>query len=74
MDKAETIGLACQLAFDYENPGWEHVSDMLATYDETGEVAPCDGDDLHDMMLMAVSLKKEGLSYDEVEDKLRGKT
>ena len=63
MANKNAVGLACQLAFEYENPDWEHVSDMLATYED--ERPPCDGDTLHDLMNIAVKHKNEGKTYEE---------
>ena len=71
MANKNSIGLACQLAFEYENPGWEHISDMIATYEESGEKPPCNGDTLNDLMLKAVAMKKEGKTFDEVIKCLR---
>ena len=63
VNKEDAIGLACQLAYEYENPGWEHISDMMATYED--EKPPCNGDELYDLTMKAIQLKKEGKSYSE---------
>jgi len=59
----KAIGLALQIVYEYENWGWEHISDMLATYEDTKP--PCDGDELHDLCVIADRHKKAGLSYDD---------
>ena len=63
MANKEAVGLACQLAFEYENPGWEHISDMMATYED--EQPPCDGDTLNVLMNEAIRHKNDGKTYDE---------
>ena len=62
IDKAASVGLACQIAYEYENWGWEHISDMLATY-ERPEKPPCDGDTLYFLCNIATKHKKGGTDY-----------
>jgi len=67
--KAESIGLACQIAFEYEKWGWEHISDMLATY-EYPEKPPCDGDTLLYLCNTAAKHKKDGLDFKATEKEM----
>ena len=67
-NKKNAIGLALQIAYEYDNPDWEHVSDMLATYED--EAPPCNGDELHDLMTAGLKLKKEGKTYQEAEKEM----
>jgi len=69
IDKAASVGLACQIAYEYENWGWEHISDMLATY-ERPEKPPCDGDTLYFLCTKAAQHKKDGLSFDDAEKEM----
>jgi len=64
MKKNEAVGLACQIVYEYNNWGWEHISDMLATY-ERPEKPPCDGDELMNFCNIAAVHKKNGLSWDD---------
>lgn len=66
----KAVGVACQIAFEYDNVGWEHVSDMYATYRECGERPPCSADDLGDLTFEAVRLRQDGKSYEEAEKEL----
>ena len=68
--KQITIGLACQLGYEYENPGWEHIDAMLETYTDQGEPIPCDADDLYDFTMKAAQFKKDGKTFDEAEKEL----
>lgn len=70
---AAASGVATQIVFDYPNWGEEHVSDMLDTYKHTGGPAPCDYDELMSLACKADDLKKEGKTYEEVEQALQGK-
>ena len=63
MAKKDAVRLALQLAYEYENPDWEHVDDMIATYED--DRPPCTGNDLYDLMMKGVKLKGEGKSYQE---------
>lgn len=63
----DAVLLALQIAFEYENWGPEHVSDMIDTYDATGEKAPCSYDELMDLTLIASKAKREGRSFEEAE-------
>jgi hypothetical protein len=65
----ECAGVACQIAYEYENVGNEHISDMYDTYE--GE-APFSFDVLEDATYEALKLRKEGLSYDDALKKLGG--
>ena len=66
-DKKAAISVACQLAFDYEDCGQEHISDMYNTYRECGDTPPCSYDDLEDLTYEALALKKENKTWDEAE-------
>jgi hypothetical protein len=68
--KETVVGLACQIAYEYPEWGEEHVSDMLRTYRENGEKAPCSGDELLDMTVKADALKKQGLKFAAAEKQL----
>ena len=59
----QAVGLACQLAYEYENVGWEHIDDMMATYED--ERPPCSGNDLYDLTMEAVKLKDDGKTYQQ---------
>lgn len=61
------IGVALQLAYEYPEWGPEHVSDMLATYDATGEEAPCDYDELSELANAATALKRQGKSFSDAQ-------
>ena len=65
-NRAEAIGVALQIAFEYE---WspEHVSEMLDTYEASGERAPCDYDELFELTMAASKHKQDGLSFNEAE-------
>jgi len=64
----DAVELACQIGYEYENPGWEHISDMMATYED--ERPPCDGDTLYNLTMKAVALKKEDKSYKDAVKEL----
>ena len=66
----DAIGVALQIAYEY--PGWgpEHVSEMLDTYEASGENTPCCYDELMELALAADELKHQGLTYDEAESEL----
>lgn len=66
--KANAIGLAVQIVFEYDDWGWEHISDMLSTY-EDGD-APCSADELYDLCQKANMLKTAGRTYQEVTTEL----
>ena len=68
MANEDAISLALQLAYEYENPGWEHIEDMLACYED--EDPPCDGDDLNDLMTQGLKLKAEGKTFQEAHKEL----
>jgi len=71
-DIEATIGVACQIAYEYEDWTQEHVSDMYNTYKETGEKPPCSYDELYDATSRAEIFKVKGLNFDEVMIKMRG--
>ena len=62
----ELAGLACQIAFDYEGFGWEHISDMMATYEDNSP--DFDADDLMNASNIAKKAKDLGMSYEEAEE------
>lgn len=64
------VGVACQVAFEYPDWGPEHVSDMLATYDATGQEVPCDYDELMELTYAADALRVQGKSFSEAESEL----
>jgi hypothetical protein len=66
----EAIGIACQLAFEYGEPTWELIDDMLMTYTDAGDSVPCSGDELFILTMHAKEKKEAGLSYSAVERKL----
>ena len=47
--KIAAIDLACQIVYEYEDWSDEHVSDMMQTYIDCGDPAPCTGDELLDL-------------------------
>ena len=61
--KAELVGTAVQIVFEYPNWGQEHVSDMF----NLGERLPFTYDDLEDLTFAADKLKKQGSSWEETE-------
>jgi hypothetical protein len=63
------IGTALQLAYEYDEPGWEHISAML-DLDEDDTSERLDGDDVNDMLQKALKLKGEGVSYQDAEKEL----
>ncbi len=65
------IGTALQIVFEY--PDWtdEHVSEMYATFKETGDRVNFSSTDLMDMATKADKLKAEGMSWDEAEKSLK---
>ena len=63
-NKADAIRLACQIVYEYKDWGWEHISDMLATY-ERPERPPCNGDELMDLCTAAQTHKNNNLTFDE---------
>ncbi len=68
--KNGAIGLALQLAYEYENCGEEHVAAMIDTYTDSGEDPPCSYDELYGLMLKALKLRKEGKPYAQAEKEL----
>lgn len=64
------IGVALQIAYEYPKWGSEHVSDMLATYDSTGERAPCDYDELMELTSAADALRRHGKTFSEAQAEL----
>lgn len=62
----DAIGLGLQLAYEYPGWGWEHISDMLATYERPSK-APCDGDELYDLANEATAHKTAGLSFEDAQ-------
>ena len=61
--RKDAVSLACQIVYEYDNWGAEHVSDMMATYDACGDRPPCTGDELMDLCMAVAVHKKNGLSY-----------
>jgi hypothetical protein len=70
MNKRNAVGLALQIAYEYPDWGDEHVSEMLDTYQHTGEKRPCNYDELMMLTSQADRLKKQGLSFDDAEKKM----
>ena len=69
--KEETVSMGCQLAYEYEGWGPEHIMDMLNIENDGGVVEnPCDYDQLTQVAGEANKLKKEGLSFSEAVEKL----
>ncbi len=59
-NKKYAVGLACQIVFEYEGWGDEHIMDMLATF-EPASSAPCTGFELQDLCGIAQRHKTAGL-------------
>lgn len=59
----ETAGLACQIVFEYPHWGYEHIDDMLDTYDASGDPMPCNSNDLYDACRLAESLMGDTREY-----------
>ena len=67
----EVAGTAAQIVFEYPNWSDEHISDMFdAVVASEGRPKGWDEDTLQDATYEAHQLKEEGLSYDEVVNKL----
>lgn len=66
----DTIGLALQLEWEYPDWGDEHVTDMIRTYTDNGEKAPCSMDTLNDWAIKARRLHRQGLDYAAAEAQL----
>ncbi len=65
--KEQAVGLSLQIVYEYENWGDEHVSDMIQTYKDCGDPAPCTGDMLLHLCEIAESHKSTGKSYQETK-------
>lgn len=65
----DTVNLALQIVYDYDDWGDEHVSEMIATY-EDGDPPPCDGDTLMTVCTKAAKLRKEVDTIEYVRDHL----
>jgi len=65
----ELAGLGCQIAFEYPGFGYEHVEDMMATYEDgsTGY----DGDDLMYAANLAKKAKDQGMDFEAAEKYVR---
>ena len=61
----ELAGLGTQIAFEYEGFGWEHISDMMATYEDGSP--GFDGDDLMHASNLAKQAKDQGMGYEEAK-------
>jgi len=72
-DPEVAVGAACQLAYEYEDVGYEHISDMYNTYRECGERPPCTADQFEDLTFAALKLRREGKEYEEAEKELLAK-
>ena len=70
-NKKDAIGLALQIVYEYDNWGSEHISDMMATYEDTKP--PCNGNELYDLCNIADTHKKAGLSFKDAEKQMIGK-
>jgi len=68
----ELAGVALQVAYEYPDWGEEHVSDMHATYRQTGRKAPFTADDLYEVTIQADALRRAGKSWTEAEKLLMG--
>lgn len=66
----DAVGAACQLAYEYDNVGIEHVSDMYRTYRDCGKRPPCSGGEFEDLVFAALKLRREGKEYEEAEKAL----
>ena len=66
-NRAEAVGVALQIAFEYDGWGSEHVSAMMDTYESSGDVPPCDYDELMDLTMEAAKHKKQGRTFNEAE-------
>ena len=67
-NRAEAVGVALQIAFDYPAFGAEHVSAMLDTYESSGATPPpCDYDELMALTMEASEHKKQGRTFNEAE-------
>jgi len=66
-DKKAAIGLACQLAFEYDPCGDEEISDMYQTYRDCGDKPPCSADELQDLTYEALALKRENKGPEAAE-------
>lgn len=58
-----TLELAAQIVFEY--PDWDsaHISDMMATYRESGDKAPCTADQLEDACNLVQKQKSAGADF-----------
>ena len=63
----DSIGLALQIAYEYENWNEEHVSDMLATYTSCGDKPPCSYDELMDLAIEAAEYKQKCITFSDAE-------
>lgn len=69
-DLDTAVGTAVQLAYEYEDVGCEHMSDMFNTFQECGEPEPCDFGTFEDMVAQALKCRKDGLDFEAAEKKL----
>jgi hypothetical protein len=61
--KADLVGTALQIVFEYPNWGQEHVSDMFDSIDRP----KFEFEDLEDITIAADKLKKKGYDWEEAE-------
>ena len=65
--RKDAVGVALQVAYEYPEWGCEHVSEMLDTYESSGDVPPCDYDELMNLTMEAAKHKKQGRTFNEAE-------
>ncbi len=62
-DVKEVAEVAAQIVYEYPDWNEAHVNDIMRTYAEVGEIAPCDGDQLYVACNEMQKVKDSGLSY-----------
>ena len=62
-----------QIAYEYPDWGFEHVTDMYDTFAATGRKVKFDVDDLHEATIKAQNLKEQGKEWRDAEDILMGR-
>lgn len=67
-DLKAAVGLACQLVFEYDPCTDEHVSEMMATYEE--EDPPCDSHDLMGLVGQVMALRQAGYVFEAARSAL----
>ena len=63
----ESVGLALQIAYEYDGCGGEHIEDMLATYNSSGDTPPCSYGELLMLTEEASKHKTSNMSFDDAE-------